>query len=102
MDGMIEIWIESEREQQHHDGTEDDHQHHLVRQPAVHLLVGDGDLVPDPLTPLADSLQVDVVGGALLEDLVSDAEVADVVVVGVENGVAVDFGITSICNTHVV
>ena len=99
---MVVAEEEGHEDKEDHDGAEDDHQHDLVRQPAVHLLVGDGDLVPDPLTPLADSLQVDVVGGALLEDLVSDAEVADVVVVGVENGVAVDFGITSICNTHVV
>ena len=98
---MVVADEEGQGEEEDHDGTQDDHQHHLVRQPAVHLLVGDGDLVPDGLTEMTDGLQVDIVGGALLEDLVSDAEVTDVVVVGLMDGVAVNFGVTSVCNNSI-
>ena len=48
-----------------------------------------------------DGLQVDIVCGALGEDIVSNAEVTDVVVVGPVDGVAVNFGVTSVCNNSI-
>ena len=89
---------EGHEDEEDHDGAEDDDQHDLIGEPAVHLPVGDGDLVPDGLSALNDRLQADIVGGALGEDIVSDAQCTHVVVIRNMHRVAVNFGITPIYN----
>ena len=95
---MVVAHQEGHEDEEDHDGAEDDDQHDLIGEPAVHLPVGDGDLVPDGLSALNDRLQADIVGGALGEDIVSDAQCTHVVVIRNMHRVAVNFGITPIYN----
>ena len=97
---MIVADEEGHRDEEDHYSAKDDHQHHLIGQPTVHLPVGYRNFVSDCLTLVTDGLEVDIVGGTLGEDAVSDAEVTNVVIACAVHWVAVNFGITSIYRMH--
>ena len=98
---MVVAEEEGHEDKEDHDGAEDDHQHDLIRQPTVHLPVGDGDLVPDCLTALTDCFKAYIVFCAFSKHFVSNAQCTDVVIIGNMHGVAVNFGITSIYNAKI-
>ena len=102
---MIVADEEGHEDEEDHHGAEDDDQHDLIGEPTVDLPVGDGDLVPGGLTAVTNRLQADIIGGALGEHFVGNAQRAYVVIIIIVHRVAVHSSVTSICNsknTHII